>query len=223
MHSDTFTERARFAYQYATPLVQSAIDGLCDARAAAAFGAAAVLPAGQNTDVAFPQVGEIPAARPTPVGGQLPPQAPGRGPATVTKYPGHDAPAFAFDGQPVPHVVLPGIHRCTHLVQFQRRPPFLSPLLGPQARPAGSDRQGFFLAARQSCAARRRLSAQCGAASCARPAAGLPARTAPLWRWREQTRPDIGRPCTGNEHDLGDGHFAESGHCRICRRVVCKP
>ena len=144
MHSDTFTERARFAYQYATPLVQSASDGLCDARAAAAFGAAAVLPAGQNTDVAFPQVGEIPAARPAPVGGPLLPQAPGRGPAAVAKYPGHDAPAFAFDGQPAPHVVLAGTHKRAYLVQLQRRPPFLSSLLGPQARPAGSDRQDFF-------------------------------------------------------------------------------
>lgn len=161
MHADAFTERARFAHQHPTPLAQGAIEGLHDARAAAAFGAASVLPTGQNTDVAFPKVGEIPAARPAPVGGQLLPQAPGRGPAAVAEYPGHNAPAFAFDGQPAPHVVLPGAHKRLHFVQFQRRPPFFSPLLRPQAQPTGSGRQGFFLAARQSCAARHLLPARC--------------------------------------------------------------
>ena len=180
MHLDAFTERARFAHQHPTPLAQGAIDGLHDAGAAAAFGAAAVLPAGQNTDVAFPQVGEIPAARPAPVGGQLLPQAPGRGPAAVAEYPGHDAAAFALDGQPEPYFVLPGAHKRPHLVQFQRRPPFFSSLLGLQARPAGSGYQGFFLAARQSCAARRPWLVRYCAASCARPATGPPARTAPL-------------------------------------------
>ena len=62
MHSDAFTERARFAHQHPTALAQRTVDGLHDARAAAAFGAAAVLPAGQSTDAAFPQVGEISAA-----------------------------------------------------------------------------------------------------------------------------------------------------------------
>ena len=159
MHSDTFTERARFADQHPTPLAQGAIGGLHDAHAATACGAASVLPAGQNTDVAFPKVGEIPAVWPAPVGGQLLPQAPGRGLAAVVEYPGHDAPAFALDGQPAPYFVLPGTHKRSSLVQFQRRPPFFSPLLGLQARPAGSGRQGFFLAVRQSCAARRRLPA----------------------------------------------------------------
>ena len=61
------------------------------------------LPTGQNTDAAFPPVGEIPAARPAPVGGQLLPQAPGRGPAAVAEYPGHNAPAFALPiGNPTP-------------------------------------------------------------------------------------------------------------------------
>ena len=96
MHSDAFTERARFAYQHATPLVQGAIDGLYDARAAAAFGAALVLPTRQNTDVAFPQVGEIPVARPAPVGGQLLLQAPCRGPTAVVGRPGHAVPATVF-------------------------------------------------------------------------------------------------------------------------------
>ena len=72
MHSDAFTERARFAYQHPTPLAQGADDGFYDARAAA-FGAASVLPAGQKADVTLPQVREIPAALPAPVGRQLVP------------------------------------------------------------------------------------------------------------------------------------------------------
>ena len=144
MHLDAFTKRAGLSHQHPAPLAQGAVEGLHGASTVAAFGAAPVLPAGQNPDISLPEIREVPAARPPPVGRQLLPQAPSHGRAAVTEHPGHDAPDFALDGQPKPDLALLAAHKCPHLVQLQRRPTLLSPLFRLQLRQQGGGGQGFF-------------------------------------------------------------------------------
>ena len=81
MYYQALAKGAGFSHQYAAPLAQGAIDGFPDARAAVAFGTAAVLGAGQGPDVGLPQVGEVPAATAVALGQRLP-QPPGRRPVT---------------------------------------------------------------------------------------------------------------------------------------------
>lgn len=47
MHGQGFAEQPRLSHHHSTTLTQGAVDGLDDARAIAAFGATAVIPAGQ--------------------------------------------------------------------------------------------------------------------------------------------------------------------------------
>ena len=71
MHVKRLAERTGLAHQDPAAVAQGAIDRFDDARAAASFGAAAVLPAGQDAHLGLPFVGERPA--PAAV-------APGQGP-----------------------------------------------------------------------------------------------------------------------------------------------
>ena len=180
MHLATFAERARLAHEHLVPLAQGAVEGLHEAGAAAALRTAEVLPTGQSAHVGVPEVGEVPAARPAPVGGQLVPQALRRGPAAVAQHPGHDAPAGPLNGQPEPHFLLPGPHKRPHLVQLQRRPTLSLSFLGPQARRRGRSRQGFFLAAASP--APRPWPARCCAGSCA-PRAAYPRVWGRFYSW----------------------------------------
>ena len=187
------------------------------------------LPAGQNTDAAFPQVGH----RSVKCQQRGPRQWAGscchkRRAVARLRSPGAQATmrrlsrSTASQGPAVCFLAPPNSPIASNSSAGHR---FSAPFIGPQARQAGGGCQGFFLAARQSCAARRRLSAQCCAAGCARPAVGPRARAAPFWRRRrEQTGPGSGSPCIGSGPDPGDGHCAEAGRCRSGRgNVAGKP
>ena len=127
VHFQRFAERTGLAHEDPAAVAQGAVDGFDDARAAAAFGAAAVLPAGQHAHVGFPLVGEIPAvAAVTP--GQSLPQPPGRGRVASARNPGHDAPAGPLDRQPQPDLVPFAAHKGPQLIEFERLPPlFFAP------------------------------------------------------------------------------------------------
>ena len=224
MHLELFAERTGLAHQYAAALTQRTIDGFDDARAAIAFGAAAVPPAGQYAHVGGEQVGKVPTM-PSVAAGQRLPQAPGGGGVAVAQHPGDDAAAGALDRQPEPHLAPPLAHKRPHLVEFKGLP---RPALGffrPPTRQGRAGQPRFFSPVWPRSSGIRRWPARCCVASCARPAAfplarnELPAR--PL---RAQNALGGRRFCTGTWRGPGCCHCAECAYCRSQRRgVACKP
>ena len=145
MHLQRLAKRTGFADKYDAALTQGTSDRFDDAGAAASFGTAPVLPAGQCADIRFPAVGEGPAVAVVTAGQGLL-QPPGR--VALAQHPGHDAPAGPFDGQPKPDFALFAAHEGPHLLKFKRLPPLALRPFWPQPGQRRRVRQGFFYPAR---------------------------------------------------------------------------
>ena len=218
MHLDAFTERARFTYQHPAPLAQGVIDGLHEARAAAACGAAAVLPAGLRrccqrgktpTSLSYRLVKYQQRGSRQRAGGCCHKRRAAARLRRLSRSTASQSHTLCFLA-PTNVQILSNFSAGHH---------FLAPFLGLQAAPAGL----FF--SRPNRAPR---DGGCPHNTALRVAPGLQLvhlRVLRRWRWRrEQTGPGSGRPGTGSGRGPDDGHFAESGRCRMCRRnEVCKP
>ena len=150
-------------------------------------------------------------------------QAPGcsRPAAAQHQYPGHNAARGLLHGQPALESALAPVYKRLHSIAFES---FGLLSLGLFRAQPGQGWRGLhrsFLSIWQCSCARRPWRAQCCVASCARPAAAPPARTAPLWpRPPAQSAPGSRTLCIDIWRAHPASRCAGCAHCHSGRRNV---